>query len=132
MRHSQGVAVRVRRPTDYNPALAATLGPSQPSPHLNLGAVGLTLGGGYVNDFLGSKCVGQSFKLANFSRYCMAVESLEPRDLNVYLSVEYHITSQKCRYENCSSPLGNDYRYKMHFNDFLLYSFSWKFVFRAK
>ncbi|THU63115.1 hypothetical protein C4D60_Mb01t12330 [Musa balbisiana] len=44
----QGVPVKVRRPTDYNPSLAATLGPSQPSPHLNLGAVGLlpsTIGG---------------------------------------------------------------------------------------
>ena len=40
----QGVAVRVRRPTDYNPTLAAALGPSQPSPLLNLGAVGLTQG----------------------------------------------------------------------------------------
>lgn len=33
--------MKVRRPTDYNPSLAATLGPSQPSPHLNLAAVGL-------------------------------------------------------------------------------------------
>lgn len=40
----EGVAVRVRRPTDYNPSVAATLGPSQPSPHLNLAAVGLTPG----------------------------------------------------------------------------------------
>ncbi|XP_068323689.1 splicing factor U2af large subunit B-like [Pyrus communis] len=40
----EGVAVRVRRPTDYNPTLAATLGPSQPSPQLNLAAVGLTQG----------------------------------------------------------------------------------------
>lgn len=40
----QGVSVRVRRPTDYNPSLAAALGPSQPSPHLNLAAVGLTPG----------------------------------------------------------------------------------------
>ncbi|KAM1347595.1 hypothetical protein PS2_036512 [Malus domestica] len=40
----RGVAVRVRRPTDYNPTLAAALGPSQPSPHLNLAAVGLTQG----------------------------------------------------------------------------------------
>ncbi|XP_021902214.1 splicing factor U2af large subunit B-like isoform X2 [Carica papaya] len=40
----EGVAVRVRRPTDYNPALAAALGPSQPSPHLNLAAVGITPG----------------------------------------------------------------------------------------
>ncbi|KAL9263771.1 Splicing factor U2af large subunit A-like protein [Drosera capensis] len=36
-----GIAVRVRRPTDYNPTLAAALGPSQPSPHLNLAAIGL-------------------------------------------------------------------------------------------
>jgi len=36
--------VKVRRPSDYNPSLAATLGPSQPSPHLNLAAVGLTPG----------------------------------------------------------------------------------------
>ncbi|MCO5547074.1 hypothetical protein L7F22_000515 [Adiantum nelumboides] len=40
----EGMPVRVRRPTDYNPTLAATLGPSQPSPHLNLAAVGLTPG----------------------------------------------------------------------------------------
>ncbi|CAK9235158.1 unnamed protein product [Sphagnum jensenii] len=40
----EGVSVRVRRPSDYNPSMAATLGPSQPSPHLNLGAVGLTPG----------------------------------------------------------------------------------------
>ncbi|KAK9936343.1 hypothetical protein M0R45_013190 [Rubus argutus] len=40
----EGVAVRVRRPTDYNPTLAAALGPNQPSPHLNLAAVGLTQG----------------------------------------------------------------------------------------
>ncbi|OVA13223.1 RNA recognition motif domain [Macleaya cordata] len=40
----EGVSVRVRRPTDYNPSLAAALGPSQPSPLLNLAAVGLTLG----------------------------------------------------------------------------------------
>lgn len=36
--------MKVRRPSDYNPSLAATLGPSQPSPHLNLAAVGLTPG----------------------------------------------------------------------------------------
>ncbi|XP_059659211.1 splicing factor U2af large subunit B-like isoform X3 [Cornus florida] len=40
----EGVSVRVRRPTDYNPSLAAALGPSQASPHLNLAAVGLTPG----------------------------------------------------------------------------------------
>ena len=40
----QGVSVRVRRPSDYNPSMAATLGPSQPSGHLNLAAVGLTPG----------------------------------------------------------------------------------------
>ncbi|KAJ4703450.1 U2 snRNP auxiliary factor large subunit [Melia azedarach] len=40
----EGTAVRVRRPTDYNPTLAAALGPGQPSPHLNLAAVGLAPG----------------------------------------------------------------------------------------
>ncbi|XP_043688688.1 splicing factor U2af large subunit B-like isoform X3 [Telopea speciosissima] len=40
----EGVSVRVRRPTDYNPSLAAALGPSHPSPNLNLAAVGLTPG----------------------------------------------------------------------------------------
>lgn len=34
----------MRRPSDYNPSLAATLGPSQPNPNLNLAAVGLTPG----------------------------------------------------------------------------------------
>lgn len=36
--------MKVRRPSDYNPSLAATLGPSQPSSNLNLAAVGLTPG----------------------------------------------------------------------------------------
>jgi splicing factor U2AF 65 kDa subunit len=38
--------VKVRRPTDYNPSLAAALGPSQPNPNLNLAAVGLTSSAG--------------------------------------------------------------------------------------
>lgn len=41
-----GVSVRVRRPNDYNPALAVNLGPQVPSPALNLAAIGLTPGGG--------------------------------------------------------------------------------------
>ncbi|CAL5367225.1 unnamed protein product [Camellia sinensis] len=41
---SMGAPVKVRRPSDYNPSLAATLGPSQPNPNLNLAAVGLTIG----------------------------------------------------------------------------------------
>ncbi|XP_057525355.1 splicing factor U2af large subunit A-like isoform X1 [Amaranthus tricolor] len=40
----EGTACKVRRPSDYNPSLAATLGPSQPNPNLNLAAVGLTPG----------------------------------------------------------------------------------------
>ncbi|KAG8381450.1 hypothetical protein BUALT_Bualt06G0123200 [Buddleja alternifolia] len=40
----EGAPVKVRRPSDYNPSLAATLGPSQPKPNLNLSAVGLTPG----------------------------------------------------------------------------------------
>ncbi|KAL3615055.1 hypothetical protein CASFOL_040716 [Castilleja foliolosa] len=40
----EGVTVRVRRPTDYIISAAAPLGPSQPSPYLNLAAVGLTPG----------------------------------------------------------------------------------------
>ncbi|MQL83011.1 hypothetical protein Taro_015495 [Colocasia esculenta] len=38
----EGAPVKVRRPSDYNPSLAAALGPSQPTPNLNLAAVGLT------------------------------------------------------------------------------------------
>ncbi|KAJ0252292.1 Splicing factor U2af large subunit A [Hirschfeldia incana] len=40
----EGAPVKVKRPSDYNPSLAASLGPSHPSPHLNLAAVGLTPG----------------------------------------------------------------------------------------
>ncbi|KAJ1276533.1 hypothetical protein BS78_05G221100 [Paspalum vaginatum] len=40
----EGAPVKVRRPTDYNPSLAAALGPSQPNANLNLAAVGLTPG----------------------------------------------------------------------------------------
>lgn len=42
--HFEGAPVKVRRPSDYNPSLAAALGPSQPNPNLNLAAVGLTPG----------------------------------------------------------------------------------------
>ncbi|KAK9284972.1 hypothetical protein L1049_024154 [Liquidambar formosana] len=44
----QGVPVQVSRPSDYNPSIAATLGPKQPNANLNLAAVELTggLGGG--------------------------------------------------------------------------------------
>ena len=41
----EGTNVRVRRPNDYNPAFAATLGPSAPSPDLKLDVVGLHPGG---------------------------------------------------------------------------------------
>ncbi|CAH9143729.1 unnamed protein product [Cuscuta epithymum] len=40
----EGTQVKVRRPTDYNPSLAAALGPSQPNLDLNLAAVGLAPG----------------------------------------------------------------------------------------
>ncbi|GJZ39607.1 putative reverse transcriptase domain-containing protein [Tanacetum coccineum] len=40
----EGAPVKVRRPSDYNLLLDATLGPSQPNPNLNLGVVGLTPG----------------------------------------------------------------------------------------
>ncbi|KAL6531263.1 hypothetical protein OROHE_014332 [Orobanche hederae] len=40
----EGAPVKVRRPSDYNPSLAATLGPSVPNPNLNLAAVGLSPG----------------------------------------------------------------------------------------
>ncbi|KAD4888422.1 hypothetical protein R6Q59_034558 [Mikania micrantha] len=40
----EGAPVKVRRSSDYNPSLAATLGPSQPNPNLNLAAVGLNPG----------------------------------------------------------------------------------------
>lgn len=42
----EGVSVRVRRPTDYNPVAAAVLGPSEPNPSLNVQAIGLQPGGG--------------------------------------------------------------------------------------
>ena len=41
----EGVAVRIRRPNDYNPAHAARLGPPGPNPNLNLAAVNLAAGG---------------------------------------------------------------------------------------
>ena len=40
----EGVPLRVRRPSDYNPAMAAQLGPSDPSPNLNLSVLGLQPG----------------------------------------------------------------------------------------
>lgn len=46
----EGVPVRVKRPSDYNPLLAAPLGPSQPSSNLNLAAVGLVPGSSSIAD----------------------------------------------------------------------------------
>ncbi|KAK9136381.1 hypothetical protein Syun_015711 [Stephania yunnanensis] len=40
----EGTPLKVRRPSDYSPSLAARLGPTQPDPNLNLSAVGLTPG----------------------------------------------------------------------------------------
>lgn len=40
-----GMPLRVRRPNDYNPLLAAQLGSSQPAAHLNLAVLGLSPGG---------------------------------------------------------------------------------------
>ena len=40
----QGVVVRVCRPSDSNPLLAAAVGPCQPSPNLNLSSVVLSVG----------------------------------------------------------------------------------------
>lgn len=37
----EGVTVRIRRPADYNPSAAASLGPSAPNPNLNLAAIGM-------------------------------------------------------------------------------------------
>ena len=53
----EGVTVRIRRPADYNAALAAPLGPSMPNPNLNLAAIGMdkaqaapgAMGGGPVS-----------------------------------------------------------------------------------
>lgn len=42
----EGAQLRIRRPNDYNPISAANLGPTAPSPKLNLEAVGLTTGAG--------------------------------------------------------------------------------------
>ncbi|XP_026400592.1 splicing factor U2af large subunit B-like isoform X3 [Papaver somniferum] len=51
----EGAPVKVRRPSDYNPSLAATLGPSQPSQLLNLAAVGLSPGSAGVLE--GPDCI---------------------------------------------------------------------------
>lgn len=47
----EGVSVRVRRPTDYNPVAAASLGPSEPNPNLNVQAIGLQPGGSGMVSF---------------------------------------------------------------------------------
>ena len=45
-----GVNIRVRRPNDYNAAMAASMGPSRPDPGLQLHLVGLQAGSGSVSD----------------------------------------------------------------------------------
>ncbi|CAN6162300.1 unnamed protein product [Urochloa humidicola] len=40
----EGAPLIIRRPADYNPSVAAALGPSMPNPHMNLAAVGLIVG----------------------------------------------------------------------------------------
>ncbi|KAK9054228.1 hypothetical protein SSX86_025306 [Deinandra increscens subsp. villosa] len=51
----EGTPVKVRRPSDYNPSLAAALGPSQPNSNLNLAAVGLSPGS--VGGLEGPDCI---------------------------------------------------------------------------
>ncbi|GLJ08911.1 hypothetical protein SUGI_0098430 [Cryptomeria japonica] len=51
----EGVPVHEKRPSDYNPFIAAALGPSQPSSNLNLATVGLVAGSSSVAD--GSDCI---------------------------------------------------------------------------
>lgn len=52
----EGVSVRVRRPTDYNPVAAAVLGPSEPNPGLNVQAIGLQPGGSGMVQFYKLYC----------------------------------------------------------------------------
>jgi splicing factor U2AF subunit len=55
----EGVSVRVRRPTDYNPVAAAVLGPSEPANNLNVQAIGLQPGGsGMVDNFSSIVSIG--------------------------------------------------------------------------
>ncbi|KAF2283519.1 hypothetical protein GH714_011681 [Hevea brasiliensis] len=74
----EGAPVKVRRPSDYNPSLAATLGPSQPNPNLNLAVVGLTSG---------------------------SAGGLEGPD-RIFVGGLPYITLQKLKSESCWNPLG--------------------------
>ena len=58
--------MRVRRPTDYNPSIAAALGPSHPSPNLNLSAVGLVAG------YVGDGKTGNALTKKAFAAFCVA------------------------------------------------------------
>lgn len=59
----EGVTVRVRRPNDYNPTAAASLGPSQPSNNLNLAAIGLQQGKANLASAMGA-AAGQGISSA--------------------------------------------------------------------
>lgn len=39
-----GVNIRIRRPSDYNPTAAIGQGPTHPNPNLNLAAIGMNTG----------------------------------------------------------------------------------------
>ncbi|PHT77934.1 hypothetical protein T459_15986 [Capsicum annuum] len=60
--------IKVRRPTGYNPSLAATLGPSQPNPNLNLAAAGVLYPGSTGDGLEGKLTLLLWLMLANNSR----------------------------------------------------------------
>jgi splicing factor U2AF subunit len=78
----EGVAVRIRRPNDYNAAAAALIGPSAPSPALNLAAIGL--GGGGAGAGAGAAGAG-------------AVSAGQDQDRVFVGGLPYHLGEAECR-----------------------------------
>ncbi|KAE8695910.1 Splicing factor U2af large subunit B [Hibiscus syriacus] len=79
----EGAPVKVRRPSDYNPSLAATLGPSQPSPNLNLAAVGLFPGSAVKDRETGNSkgyafCIYQDLSVTDVA--CAALNGIKMGD----------------------------------------------------
>ncbi|KAE8701241.1 Splicing factor U2af large subunit A [Hibiscus syriacus] len=79
----QGAPVKVRRSGDYKPSLAATLGPSQPSPNLNLAAVGLSPGSAVKDRETGNSkgyafCIYQDLSVTDIA--CAALNGIKMGD----------------------------------------------------
>ncbi|OEL29679.1 Splicing factor U2af large subunit B [Dichanthelium oligosanthes] len=101
----EGVPVNIRRPPDYNPCRAEALGPSMPSPRLNLAAVGIAQGSARGLEGPRRIFVGGLPNYLTEAQVRELLESFGPLrglDLVKDLATGNSISYAYCAYQDCS------------------------------